>query len=52
MNAESIMYESVAVQLAEIVRVFQEKYPNALDEVLTEVDMSDQALAELLQIIE
>lgn len=52
MTAESKMYESVAIQLAEIVRAFREKYPKALDKVLTDVDMSDEALAELLEVVE
>jgi len=52
MNAESSMYESVAIQLAEVVKAFREKYPKALDQVLTDVDMSDEALDELLEIIE
>jgi len=51
MSAESQMYESVAVQLGEVVRQFREKYPKRLAEVLDDIDMSDDALNELLEIL-
>ncbi len=51
MSAESKMYEDVAVTFGEIVRVLKNKYPKTLDKVLTDVDLSDEALDEYLDLL-
>lgn len=51
MSAESKMYEDVAVTFGEIIRVLKVKYPKTLDKVLTDVDLSDEALDEYLDLL-
>lgn len=51
MSAESKMYEDIAVTFGEIVRVLKNNYPKTLDKVLTDVDLSDEALDEYLDLL-
>jgi hypothetical protein len=51
MEAESKIYEDVAVTLAEIVLQLKNKYPKTLSKVLEDIDLSDEALDEYLAIL-